>query len=81
MKPSNAPKPVPQPLKLALLICAASLQACATNSPPQTPVCPPPPTPPFVSTPQPSMSYSESAKQRTQIWREKLKGTRLMSGS
>lgn len=81
MKPSNAPKPVQLQLKLALLTCVASLQACATNSPPQTIVCPPPPTPPSVSTPLPSTPYSESVKQRTQDWQKKLTATRLMSGS
>lgn len=68
--PPHAPKrPALLPLLPALLVTA-----CATTSPP---VCEPAkiPPPPALSTPLPSVDYSDAARQTIEAWRLQLKGT------
>lgn len=77
MKPAN--KPLSLCAMSALLVL--SLTACASK--PQTPPVVSPtlqlPPPPSVSTPLPSTDYSISASETIKTWRQKLKGTQMMS--
>ncbi len=69
--------PAPRNLKLLLLLPAALLTACATTSIPLVPTCPALPAPPPVTTPQPSKPYLESAQEKLNDWRDRLKATPL----
>ena len=71
MQPRNAPKLH----ALMLTALAASLIGCATPSAPPQAVCPANPPPPALSEPMPAVSYSLSAQQRIQTWRQSLTGT------
>ena len=64
-------------MRVLLPMLVLSLSGCATKLPPPT-VCPPLPSPPSVSTPQPSESYSESVSQRLSDWRQRLMDTPLI---
>ena len=57
-----------------LMLPALLATGCATTSPQ---VCEPArnPPPPAISTPLPSVDYSDSAKQTIEAWRQQLKGT------
>lgn len=62
-----------------LSMLALSLTACATRPTPPLPVeCPKIPSPPAVTTPLPSHSYSESLGLKLKSWRERLMGTPAM---
>ena len=71
MQPRNAPKLH----ALMLTALAASLIGCATPSAPPQVVCPANPPPPALSEPMPQETYSASAQQRIQSWRQSLTGT------
>lgn len=61
-----------------LLALALSLTACATKPPTQPAESPRLPPPPSLSTPIPSLSYSESAAAVIKSWRQRLTDTVLM---
>lgn len=63
--------------RLMLIVLALSLTACATNSPPPSVTCPAPPAMPSAATPQPSTTYSDSAREQLRKWRDKLTATPL----
>ena len=56
-----------------------SLTACAATCPTPEPVSQRLPSPPSVSTPIPSVTYTESAKQNSQKRRQRLQATQVMS--
>jgi hypothetical protein len=60
---------------LMLTALAASLIGCATPPAPPVAVCPANPPPPALSEPMPRETYSASAQQRIQTWRQSLTGT------
>ena len=57
------------------MLLALSLIGCATPSPQPVVVCPANPPPPALSEPMPAVSYSLSAQQRIQSWRQSLTAT------
>ena len=61
-----------------LLLPLAMLAGCASNSLKPTSELPQLPSPPSESTPQPPISYSDSAATDTQSWQQKLTDTLLM---
>ena len=73
--PKLPPKPAPFPRVVMPMLLAASLTACATTSQPPVAVCPANPPPPALSEPMPQETYSASAQQRIQTWRQSLTGT------
>ena len=73
--PKLPPKPAPRLPAAMLTLLAASLTGCATTSAPAVAVCPANPAPPALSEPIPAVSYSASAQQRIQSWRQSLTGT------
>lgn len=79
MKLLQPTRPLSHKTLMPLLLLAALLTACGATSPVCPPVSQPLPTAPRVSTPLPPVSYSISAQQKLQTWRESLMGTRLMS--
>ena len=76
--PSNKPKTAHAPMRLLLLLPAALLTACASNSPAPMHVSPVLPPPPLLSTPLPLAPYSMTAEQRMQAWQKSLMDTQLM---
>ncbi len=74
MKPPNKPNAT----RLLPLLLAASLTACAHNSPKPACECPAAPAPPSVSTPAPLQPYSTSVEALLKTWRELLTATPLM---
>ena len=73
--PNLLPRPAPWLRAVMPTLLAASLTACATTSQPPVAVCPANPPPPALSEPMPAVSYSLSAQQRIQSWRQSLTGT------
>ena len=73
--PKLQPKPAHKLRAVMLTLLAASLTGCATQSAPVQVVCPANPPPPALSEPIPAVSYSLSAQQRIQSWRQSLTGT------
>ncbi len=71
--------PVKLPCSVMLAALALSLTACATKPPTQPVALPQLPPPPSLSTPIPSLSYSESAAAVIKSWRTRLTATVLMS--
>lgn len=69
-------KPLCSAMLPALALC---LTACASK-PPMPPAALPMalPPPPSLSTPLPSVSYSQTAAERIRSWRDRLMATRLM---
>lgn len=74
-------KPVPVKTLCAatVTLLALSLTGCATNCPTLPAVSLTLPQPPSLSTPLPSVSYSQSAAESERHSRQRLMGTRLMS--
>lgn len=70
--------PVKLPCSVMLAALALSLTACATKPPTPPAVSPPLPPAPSLSTPIPSLSYSESAAAVIKQWRLRLTDTVLM---
>lgn len=68
-------KPAPWLRAVMPMLLALSLIGCATPSPQPVVVCPANPPPPALSEPMPAVSYSLSAQQRIQTWRQSLTGT------
>ena len=68
-------KPAPWLRAVMPMLLALSLIGCATPSPPPVAVCPANPPPPALSEPMPPQTYSASAQQRIQSWRQSLTGT------
>ena len=64
---------------LLLLLLPVLLTGCGATLPACEPVSLPLPAPPSISTPLPQVSYSLSAAESLQTWRQKLTGTLLMS--
>ncbi len=64
-----------------LLLPLAMLAGCASNSVKQIGELPRLPLPPSETTPQPPISYSDSAASDTQSWQQKLMDTPLMQES
>ena len=64
----------------ALIVLVGLLTGCATNSQPSAVNCPTLPQMPLVSEPIPSQSYSETALQNIEAWRNRLIGTPRTSG-
>lgn len=73
------PEPARRCCAVILASCALSLTACASN--PQMPPGDLPALPPLpsLSTPLPSTSYSNNAKEDMRKWQELRMGTSLMS--
>ena len=69
------PKPAHKLPAAMLTALALSLTGCATTSAPPVAVCPANPPPPALSEPMPRETYSASAQQRIQSWRQSLTGT------
>ena len=69
------PKPAPWLRAVMPMLLALSLIGCATPSPQPAAVCPANPPPPALSEPMPAVSYSLSAQQRIQTWRQSLTAT------
>ena len=59
------------------LLLVLMLSGCATKLPPPT-VCPPLPSPPSETTPQPSESYSENVSGKLKDWQKRLTDTPLI---
>lgn len=81
---NNKPTPPSESMRVGWLMCAAMLivlaallTGCATTSPPPAPPCPTLPVAPPVSTPKPSMSYSENVRQQLEDWQKRLMATPL----
>jgi len=76
MPKSNPPR-APRLPALLLLLPLLLAAGCATTSPP---VCEPAknPPPPALSTPLPSVDYSESARLTIEAWRKQLKAMPAM---
>ena len=68
-------KPAPWLRAVMPMLLALSLIGCATPSPQPLAVCPANPPPPALSEPMPAVSYSLSAQQRIQTWRQSLTAT------
>ena len=73
--PKLLPKPAPKLPAVMPMLPVLSLTGCATPSPQPVAVCPANPPPPALSEPMPAVSYSLSAQQRIQTWRQSLAGT------
>lgn len=73
--PKLLPKPAPKLPAVMLTLLVLSLTGCATTSAPPVVVCPANPPPPALSEPMPAVSYSLSAQQRIQTWRQSLTAT------
>ena len=73
--PKLLPKPAPKLPAVMPMLLVLSLTGCATPSPQPVAVCPANPPPPALSEPMPAVSYSLSAQQRIQTWRQSLTGT------
>ena len=71
LPPKHAPK-LPAAMLMPLVL---SLTGCATPPAPPVAVCPANPPPPALSEPMPRETYSASAQQRIQTWRQSLTGT------
>lgn len=69
------PRPAPWLLAAMPMLLVLSLTGCATPPAPPVAVCPANPPPPALSEPIPAVSYSLSAQQRIQSWRQSLTGT------
>lgn len=68
-----------KPLRSVMLLALAlSLTACASKPPTPPAVSPRLPPAPSLSTPIPSLSYSENAAAVIKSWRQRLTGTVLM---
>ena len=78
MPPFNKPNNALRKTLLPLLLPAALLTACASNSPAPTHVSPVLPPPPLLSTPLPLAPYSMTAEQRMQAWQKSLMDTQMM---
>ena len=78
------PKPLPKPASRwpAVMLTALVLSStgCATPSAPPVAVCPANPQPPALSEPMLAVSYSLSAQQRIQTWRQSLTATPTTPG-
>lgn len=72
---------VRRPLLLLLLLPLLSLTGCETPCPKPGAASPVLPSRPSVSTPAPSVTYTESARANSQKRRERLQATQLMSPS
>ena len=64
---------------LPLLLLPVLLTGCGATLPACEPVSQPLPAPPSISTQLPPVSYSLSAAESLQTWRQKLTGTLQMS--
>ena len=73
--PNLLPRPAPWLRAVMLMPLVLSLIGCATPSPQPVAVCPANPPPPALSEPMPRETYSASAQQRIQTWRQSLTGT------
>ena len=73
--PNLLPRPAPWLRAVMLMPLVLSLIGCATTSQPPVAVCPANPPPPALSEPMPAVSYSLSAQQRIQTWRQSLTAT------
>ena len=60
---------------LLLLLPPVLLTGCGATLPPCDPASPPLPAPPSISTPLPQESYSLTAAESLQTWRQKLTAT------
>ena len=69
------PKHAPKLPAVMLTLLALSLIGCAAPSASPAVVCPANPPPPALSEPMPAVSYSLSAQQRIQTWRQSLTAT------
>lgn len=69
------PKPAPWLRAVMPMLLALSLIGCAAPSASPAVVCPANPPPPALSEPMPRETYSASAQQRIQTWRQSLTGT------
>lgn len=69
------PKPAPLLRAVMPMPLVLNLIGCATPSPPPVAVCPANPPPPALSEPIPQETYSASAQQRIQSWRQSLTAT------
>ena len=77
MKSSNNPKLKRQSWQLMLLVLSLSVTGCAAISKPAVTPYPTLPAPPQPLTLKPSTSYSQSASNDIQKWRERLMLTPL----
>ena len=68
-------KPAPWLRAVMPMLLALSLIGCAAPSASPAVVCPANPPPPALSEPMPRETYSASAQQRIQTWRQSLTGT------
>ena len=73
--PKLLPKPAPKLPAVMLTLLVLSLTGCAAPSVSPLAVCPANPPPPALSEPMPAVSYSLSAQQRIQTWRQSLTAT------
>ena len=73
--PKLPPKPAPKLPAVMPMLLALSLTGCAAPSASPAVVCPANPPPPALSEPMPRETYSASAQQRIQTWRQSLTGT------
>ena len=69
------PKHAPKLPAVMLTLLALSLIGCAAPSASPAVVCPANPPPPALSEPMPRETYSASAQQRIQTWRQSLTAT------
>ena len=72
---------VRRPMLWLLLLPLLSLAGCETTCPKPSVVSPTLPSKPSVSTPLPSVTYTESARLSSQKRRERLLATQVMSSS
>lgn len=77
--PLNVPTPVPLLRRLRWLLPVLSLTGCAATCPTPEPVSPKLPSRPSVSTPIPSESYTESARQNSSKRQQRRMATQVMS--
>ena len=73
--PKLLPKPAPKLPAVMLTLLVLSLTGCAAPSVSPLAVCPANPPPPALSEPMPQETYSASAQQRIQSWRQSLTAT------
>ena len=64
---------------LPLLLLPVLLTGCGATLPPCAPASQPLPAPPSISTQLPQVSYSLTAAESLQTWRQRLTGTLQMS--